>query len=104
MTDPRIDPLGNSSILTDTVMRLAFAPVDKDAKITALKVPVRVKNVQALDAAMLKGTIHLQIKAGFGFERTIEMSPAELMIFIDMADRFITELPQARKAEAQPDA
>lgn len=101
MADPRIDPLTSSAILTDTQFRLAFAPADPDAKITALTVPVRGTKITQMQALMALGRVHFQVKAAFGEERSIELSGPELMVLIDMADRFVTELPRARQATAQ---
>lgn len=100
MSDPRIDPLERAAILTDTQLRLAFAPADPQAKITALKLPVRAAKIAALQSRMQLGTVHIQIKDGFGAERSIELSGPELMILMDMADRFVTELPRAQQAGA----
>lgn len=103
MTDPRIDPLDRTAILTDTQLRLAFAPADPEAKITALKVPVRSAKIDQMQSLMALGVVHVQIKAGFAPERSIELTGPELMILIDAADRFVTELPRARQASAQPE-
>lgn len=100
MSDPRIDPLGSSAILTDTQMRLAFAPRDPEAKITALGLNVHAAKIDKLQSLMQLGTIHLQIKAGFAPERSIELSGPEIMLLMDLADRFVTELPRAQKAAA----
>lgn len=101
MTDPRIDPLTSAAILTDTQMRLAFAPQDPDAKVVALTVPVRNAKLAQMQSLMQLGRIHLQVKAGFGEERSIELSGPELMVLIDMADRFVTELPRAQQSGVQ---
>lgn len=100
MNDPRIDALSNSAILTDTQLRLTFAPRDPQAKVTALKVPVRADKIDQMQAMMQLGTVHIQLKAGFGLERSIELSGPELMILMDAADRFVTELPAAQRAKA----
>ncbi len=54
MTDPRIDPLGASAILTDTQVRVSFAPSDPDERVIALKSNSRAANLlqmQGLKAA-----------------------------------------------------
>lgn len=104
MKDPRIDPLNNAAILTDTVMRLAFAPADPKAKVTALRVPMRASKLEAMQSSMRLGTVHLQLKAGFAPERHIELTPPELFALLEMGDRFITELPEAQRAAPVPDA
>lgn len=96
--DPRIDPLGRAAILTDTQVRIAFAPRDPEAKIIALKVPVRAAKLDEMQLLMQLGTIHLQLKAGFAGERHLELTGPELMVLMEMADRFVTELPRAMKA------
>lgn len=98
MKDPRIDPLNNAAILTDTVMRLAFAPADPKAKVTALCVPMRAAKLDAMQTSMRLGTVHLQLKAGFAPERHIELTPPELFALLEMGDRFLTELPDAQRA------
>lgn len=100
MPDPRIDPLSNAAILTDTQVRISFAPRDEKAKVVALKVPVRAAKLVEMQSIMQLGTIHLQLKAGFAAERHLEMTGPELMVLLEMADRFITELPRAQRAGA----
>lgn len=99
MSDPRIDTLGNAAILTDTQFRLAFAPHDEKAPVVAMKVNTRQSKINQMQAMMKVGTIHLQVKAGFGKERHVELTGPELMVLMDMADRFVTELPGARQAK-----
>lgn len=101
MPDPRIDPLGATAIFTDTQVRIAFAPLAPEAKIIALKVPVRKAKVDQMQSIMQLGTIHIQLKAWFAAERHLELSGPELMVLMEMADRFITELPRAQKAEPE---
>lgn len=36
-TDPRIDALGSSAILTDTQLRITFAPERPEARVVALR-------------------------------------------------------------------
>lgn len=98
MTDPRIDPLARSAILTDTQVRIAFAPHDPEAKVTAITVPVRGAKITALQSQMQLGTVHIQIKAAFGDERHLELSGPELMVLMELVDRFVTELPRAQAA------
>jgi hypothetical protein len=91
--DPRIDPLGAAAILTDTQLRVAFAPLDPKAKVVALQVPIRKAKIDQLQSLMALGTVHVQIKAGFGAERSIELTGPEIMILLDALDKFVTELP-----------
>lgn len=100
MADPRIDSLGRTAILTDTQLRLAFAPLDPEAKVSALQIEVRADKVAQMQALAKLGTVHVQIKAGFGAERKIELTVPELFLLIDLADRFVTELPRAQAASA----
>ena len=96
MTDPRIDPLGAAAILTDTQLRVAFAPADPKTKIVALKVPIRKAKIDQLQSLMALGTVHVQLKAGFGAERHIELTGPEIMILMDALDKFVTELPSSQ--------
>lgn len=98
MTDPRIDTLLPSAILTDTSLRLAFAPLDKDAKVVAMRLDVGKLKLDRLQSMLALGTVHIQVKAGFGMERSIELSPAEMMVMMEMFDRFVAELPAAQEA------
>jgi hypothetical protein len=91
--DPRIDTLGNAAILTDTQIRLAFAPLDPKEKTVALKVEQTKLNLDRMQAMMRLGVIHLQIKAGFASERHIELTGPELMLIMELGDRFVTHLP-----------
>lgn len=93
--DPRIDRLGNAAILTDTQVRLAFAPHDPKAKPVALKFDAPRLDIDRMQAMMKLGRVHLQIKAGFAPERHIELSGPELMFIMELGDRFVTELPAA---------
>lgn len=95
MTDPRVDKLGNSAILTDTQFRIAFAPRDEKAKIVALKADVRQTKTDQLSSMMALGMVYIQVKAAFGIERTIALTPPEVVILMDLFDKFITELPKA---------
>ncbi len=104
MTDPRIDPLGASAILTDTQVRLSFAPSDPDERVIALKSNSRAANLLQMQGLMALGRVHLQVKAAFGEERSIELSPPEIMVVMELLDRFVTELPRASRAKAMPDA
>lgn len=104
MTDPRIDDLGRNAILTDTTLRIAFAPADPKAAITALKVPVRHDRVTQMQSLMQLGLIHVQIKPGFGDEKHHVYTGPEVMILLEALDRFVTELPRAQQAKPQEDA
>lgn len=100
MADPRIDTLGSTAILTDTQLRLAFAPLDPEAKVSALQIEVRADKIVQMQALAKIGTVHFQIKSGFGEERSIELTVPEVFLLIDLADRFVTELPRAQAASA----
>lgn len=97
MTDPRIDPLGAAAILTDTQLRLVFAPADPKARVVGLTVPIRKTRIDALVPLMQQGTVHLQLKDGFSPERHLELRAAELPLLFDLIDRFIHELPRVDK-------
>lgn len=92
--DPRIDALGHSAILTDTVLRLTFAPARPEARVVALRQEVRKDKIDQVAALTQQGVVHLQVKAGFGSERHLTLSPAEAVILFQMLDAFIHELPR----------
>lgn len=94
LRDPRIDALSNSAILTDTQVRLTFAPRNPDSRVLAKLLNVSADKITQMQALMQLGTIHLQIKAGFGAERSIELNGPEGLILMELFDRFITELPR----------
>ncbi len=100
MTDPRIDPLGSSAILTDTQVRVSFAPHDGEARVVALSSKSRADRLLQMQSLMALGRVHIQVKAGFGAERSIELSPPEVMVIFELLDRFVTELPRAQQAKA----
>lgn len=100
MTDPRIDPLGSSVILTDTQVRVSFAPHNDEERVIALKSNSRQLTLDQMQSLMALGRVHLQVKAGFGIERSIELSPPEVMVIFELLDRFVTELPRASRAKA----
>lgn len=100
MADPRIDPLPRSAVVTDTHMRMTFAPADQLAKVTAITVPMPAIKLTQMQSLMQLGAVHLQVKAPFQEERHIQLSGPELMVLIEMADRFVTELPRAQAAKA----
>lgn len=100
MTDPRIDPLGASAILTDTQVRVSFAPSDPEERVIALSSKSRQDRLLQMQALMALGRVHVQVKAAFGAERNIDLSPPEIMVLMELLDRFITELPRAQRAKA----
>lgn len=93
-TDPRVDPLGSSAILTDTRIRLTFAPERAEARVVALEKEVRATQVEQLASMMQLGKVHIQIKDGFAPERKLVLKPAEMVMIYDLFDRFIAELPR----------
>jgi hypothetical protein len=101
-SDPRIDPLNNAAILTDTQVRISFAPADEDARVVALSSKSRGVKLMQMQSLMQLGRVHIQVKAGFGEERSIDLTPPEIMVIYELLDRFITELPRASRAEALP--
>lgn len=98
-TDPRIDPLGSSAILTDTQFRLSFAPRDPEERVLAMQFAVRATKIAQLQSMMKLGDIHLQIKEGFGVERHSVISGPEMVLLMDAFDKFVTELPGAQRAK-----
>lgn len=98
MRDPRIDPLGRSAVLTATQVRLTFAPRDADAKPVALKVSLEPDKIAKMQSMLKLGRVHIQVKEGFGEERSVELSLPEMLLIFELADRFITELPNAERA------
>lgn len=98
--DERIDALTNAAILTDTQIRLAFAPENPKTRIMALKHDIRQKQVDLLGVKCSRGSVHLQIKSGFGRERHIELTIPELLLVQALADKFVMELPSASGSEA----
>jgi hypothetical protein len=96
--DPRIDKLGNAAVLTDTQVRLSFAPQDEKANVIGITAPIRALKILQMASLMQVGRVHIQIKEGFGEERHLELSGPELMIIMDLADRLVTELPAAQRA------
>lgn len=100
MTDPRIDPLGSSAILTDTQVRVSFAPHDPDERAIALHTKSRSTTLLEMQSRMALGRVHIQVKAAFGEERHIDLSPPEIMVIMELLDRFVTELPRAQRATA----
>lgn len=99
MTDPRIDPLGASAILTDTQFRMTFAPLNEAERVVAMKFHARRAKIDQMQSLMKLGTIHIQIKAGFSPERHYELSGPEAMLLMDGLDKFVTELPRAQQAK-----
>lgn len=100
MTDPRIDPLGANAILTDTQVRVSFAPHDQEERVIALASKSRSNTLLEMQTRMALGRVHIQVKAAFGEERSIELSPPEIMVIMELLDRFVTELPRAQRATA----
>lgn len=96
--DPRIDPLGNTAILTDTQMRLAFAPRDPKAKVVGMALEVRKAKLDQIAALMQLGTFHIQLKSGFEAERHYTFKPEEVPLLLDALDKMVTELPRAQAA------
>lgn len=99
--DPRIDKLPNAAILTDTQLKLTFAPANPDARVVALAIPIRKTRIDNLALLMQQGKVHLQLKAGFAPERHLVFEPAEIALLHDMLDRFMQELPTVDKKAAE---
>lgn len=99
MADPRIDPLPRSAVVTDTHIRLSFAPADSEAKVTAITTPMPALKLTRMQSLMQLGKVHVQVKSPFTHERAIELSGPELMVLMEMADRFVHELPRAQQAK-----
>lgn len=93
--DPRVDTLGRAAILTDTQFRLTFAPADPKAKLVALQANAGQDKLLRIRSQMRVGQVVVQLKAGFGEERSIVLDPPEILLLIDLFDRFVTELPNA---------
>lgn len=98
--DERIDPLTAAAVLTDTQIRMAFAPENTSKRITALKQDLRQNAIDLLAVNCSRGSVHIQIKAGFGRERHMELTLPELLLVRELADKFIMELAMASDAPA----
>lgn len=100
MKDERIDALRNAAILTDTQLRFTFAPAKTDKRVLALGKDIRSSQVGSLQMQCSHGLAHLQIKAGFAPERKIELTLPELLLVLELGQRFVDELAAASTAEA----
>ncbi len=100
--DPRISPLGATAILTDTQIKLTFAPTRPEARVVGLQIEVNAMKMAQMSALMQQGAVHVQIKAGFAAERRLTFTPAEMVTLYDMLDKFITELPRVDDKAAKP--
>ncbi len=98
--DERIDALTSAAILTDTQIRLAFAPENPKSRITALKKDARQSDIDLLSVQCSRGSVHLQIKSGFGRERHIELTIPELLLIQALMDQFVMGLPAASASTA----
>lgn len=92
--DPRIDALGSSAILTDTQLRITFAPERPEARVVALRKDARCDQITRLETMTQRGKVHLQLKRGFAAERHLVLDPAEVALLYEMLDMFIQELPR----------
>lgn len=95
--DIRVDALKPLAILTDTHIRLVFAPSRAEARVVALDNEVRATRIEKLGLQMQQGFVHIQFKAGFEKERHIALRPAEMFLLYEMLDRFMQELPVVDK-------
>ena len=92
--DPRLDvKLPRSAILTDTRVRLSFLPDAEPERIITAEKEVPQTRLLQMAPMMRQGKVHIQIKAGFADERSLVLTPAELLILTQAADQFLTELP-----------
>jgi hypothetical protein len=101
--DPRTAPLGAAAILTDTQFRLSFLPHDITERAVAMQFSARAAKMDSLQSQMKLGYVQVQIKAGFGAERSFTLSGPEIMLLMDAFDKFIHELPGAQNAEPIPE-
>lgn len=92
--DPRLaTKLPTSAILTDTKLRLSFVPLGNKEKVIAAEVSVRKTKIDELTVAMRSGHARIQIKAGFGLERDILLTPVEMFLISEIIERVLVEMP-----------
>lgn len=92
--DPRVPDLQGGAILTDTQIRLTFAPARAESRVLAAQIAVPKSRIDDMQPMVQQGQVHIQLKAGFGPSRRLVLTAAEVFLLQDALDRFITELPQ----------
>lgn len=81
-------------IIGSTVLQMSFIPKNKKQMPVGLGHELPMDKVAELALKMRKGQVRFQVRRMTGEEVDIVLSPAELMMLIDMSDRFVTELPR----------
>lgn len=73
-----------------TLIPPADAP---DQKLLALEQSIDTLTLSALATKMHRGTVELDITDAFGKQRSLRVSTAELIVMLQMAEKFVQELP-----------
>jgi hypothetical protein len=85
-------------LLNNTTLRLTFRPEaldsDKEPLPVALEFEADAVTVASISAKLQRGSVQIDFVNGFGRTRTLQLSPAELMLLLTQSDRFINELPR----------
>lgn len=95
MSDENTFPisLAPPPILRDINIRISFLAQGDEHNITALAATVDGSMLPALAAKMKPGKVVIDITNGFGVQRSLTVSPAELVVLLQQAKQFIEDLP-----------
>ena len=83
-------------MLNDINIRITLRPAsdDEDQSLPALAATIDGTTLAVVGSKLKRGSIELSITNGFGKQRTMIVSPPELMFLLGQAQKFVEELPQ----------
>lgn len=86
-------------IFGDINIRITLRPNDEPKegepeKLLALGNTIDSSQLAVVNAKLKSGTIEISITNGFGRQRTMVVSPAELLFLLGQAQKFVEELPE----------
>jgi len=82
-------------LLNALVVRFAhIAPDATVESIKAMESPVSGEQLARIGASMVPGRVEIALTSGFGTVRTLSLTPAELIVLVTTAQKFVRELPR----------
>lgn len=89
-------------MLNEINIRITLRPLDDVANdngeepvaLPALAATISSSDIAVIGSKLKRGSVELSITNGFGRQRTMIVSPAELLFLLKQSEKFVEELPQ----------
>lgn len=85
-------------VFNDINIRITLRPEayndDEQPLLPALGATISSSQIAVIGSKLKRGSIELSITNGFGRQRTMILSPAELLFLLKQSEKFVEELPQ----------